>query len=166
MRVNFNYFISDAVFRYILEAVALVAREGWRLLPHYRFDPATGLWRHGGGLVEPPLSLHDVRYTAKGMTFASHRHREPEPRLADYLAEARVLLADPPGPTFRPRPWPTSSWATTSATCAGSSCRSRPPRSWRSPERRRPRRAGRHSTGQTTSVSHFEGSGSASGSER
>ena len=29
--------------------------DGWRLLPHYRFDPPTGLWRHRGGLVEPPL---------------------------------------------------------------------------------------------------------------
>ena len=38
VRVNFNYFISETVFRYILEAVELVARHGWRLLPQYRFD--------------------------------------------------------------------------------------------------------------------------------
>ncbi len=103
VRVNFNYFISEAVFRYILEAVSLVAREGWRLLPQYRFDPVTGLWRHAGGLVEPPLSLHDVRYAAAGMEYPTHRHREPESRLADYLAEARSLLADPPAPATRPQ---------------------------------------------------------------
>ena len=34
---------------YIVEAVRLVAREGWRLLPDYRFDPATGRWRHRDG---------------------------------------------------------------------------------------------------------------------
>ena len=47
-RVNFNYFISETVFDYILDAVELVARDGWRLLPQYRFDPATGLWQHVG----------------------------------------------------------------------------------------------------------------------
>ena len=101
VRVNFNYFISETVFRFILDAVELVARHGWRLLPHYRFEPASGLWRHAGGQVEAPLSLHDVRYVGGGMRFATHRHQEPESRLADYLAEARALLADPPAPPTR-----------------------------------------------------------------
>ena len=39
VRVNFNYFIDDEVFEYIVEAVRLVAREGWRLLGDYRFEP-------------------------------------------------------------------------------------------------------------------------------
>src|SRR5450759_3034611 len=54
VRVNFNYFISEAVFAYILDAVDLVASDGWRLLPQYRFDPVSGLWGHRGGAVEPP----------------------------------------------------------------------------------------------------------------
>src|SRR5699024_7953521 len=84
--------------------VDLVAREGWRLLPQYAFDPATGLWRHRGGLPEPPLSLGDVSYADGRLAYPAHRHREPESRLAAYLAEARELLARPPaplaGPTF------------------------------------------------------------------
>ncbi len=96
VRVNFNYFISEAVFEFILDAVDLVARDGWRLLPQYRFDPATGLWRHAGGVVEPPLSLRDVRYKAGEMRYVAHRHREPESRLADYVEDARRLVADPP----------------------------------------------------------------------
>ncbi len=32
VRVNFNYFISEAVFEFLLDAVDLVARDGWRLL--------------------------------------------------------------------------------------------------------------------------------------
>jgi selenocysteine lyase/cysteine desulfurase len=103
VRVNFNYFISQTVFDYILEAVELVARHGWRLLPHYRFEPASGLWRHAGGQVEAPLSLHDIRYTASGVAFTAHHRREPESRMADYLAEARSLLADPPAPQARPQ---------------------------------------------------------------
>jgi hypothetical protein len=103
VRVNFNYFISETVFRFILEAVELVARHGWRLLPQYRFTPASGRWHHDAGQVEAPLSLHDVRYTANGMRFATHHHQEPESRLADYLAEAHALLARPPAPNMRPQ---------------------------------------------------------------
>ena len=96
VRVNFNYFISEAMFEFILEAVTMVAEEGWRLLPQYRFDPATGLWRHHGGLVEPPLSLGDVRYPGGLMTYPEHRRHAPESRLADHLAEARAIVASPP----------------------------------------------------------------------
>ena len=31
MRVNLNYFISDAVLDYLIEAVEIVASDGWRL---------------------------------------------------------------------------------------------------------------------------------------
>ena len=98
VRVNFNYFISEAVFEYILAAVELVATDGWRLLPHYRFEPATGLWRHAGPTVEPPLSLADLTYDDGRPSFTAHRHRETESRLTDYLAEARALVASPPAP--------------------------------------------------------------------
>jgi selenocysteine lyase/cysteine desulfurase len=107
VRVNFNYFISDAVFEFILDAVDLVAGDGWRLLPDYAFEPASGLWRHRDGRPEPPLSLHDIAYDASdgAMRWPAHRHTEPEVRLAGYLDEARAILARPPrpldGPTVR-----------------------------------------------------------------
>jgi selenocysteine lyase/cysteine desulfurase len=97
VRVNFNYFISEAVFEYIVAAVSLVAREGWRLLPWYRFEPATGLWRHAVGSPEPPLSLHDVSFGPDGVTYPAHRHTLAEDALADHLAEAERILADPVG---------------------------------------------------------------------
>ena len=48
-RVNFNYFISGAAADYIIGAAELIAADGYRLLPSYRFDPHTGLWRHASG---------------------------------------------------------------------------------------------------------------------
>jgi hypothetical protein len=102
VRVNFNYFIGEAVFEFILDAVDLVASEGWRLLPDYAFDAATGLWHHQAGRPEPPLSLRDIRYDDGSMTWTSHRRREPVTRLAEYLAEARERLAGPPAPVFTP----------------------------------------------------------------
>ena len=95
VRVNFNYFISEAMFEFIVAAVALVAREGWRLLPWYRFEPASGLWRHAAGSPEPPLSLHDVAFDGEGVTYTAHRHQAGEAALAEYLAEAERILADP-----------------------------------------------------------------------
>jgi selenocysteine lyase/cysteine desulfurase len=99
VRVNFNYFISEAVFGYVVEAVALVAREGWRLLPDYRFEPATGLWRHRRAAAEPPLRLADVTYGPDGqMRYPRHDDRAPESTLAGHLAEARALLDAPAAP--------------------------------------------------------------------
>ncbi|ARF81840.1 hypothetical protein HS99_0010000 [Kitasatospora aureofaciens] len=45
-RVSFPYFMSDTVRDFIIEAVDLIATEGHRLLPDYRFTPGSGLWRH------------------------------------------------------------------------------------------------------------------------
>jgi hypothetical protein len=93
VRVNFNYFIGEAVFRYVVEAVALVADHGWALLPDYRFDPVTGLWRHVAGPVEPPLRLDDVRFDERGDLVYPHAHeRAEESALPRYLEEARRLL--------------------------------------------------------------------------
>jgi len=100
VRVSFNYFISEATLDYIVQAVDLVARHGWLLLPEYRFNPATGLWRHKAGVVEPPLRLSQLRYDAQGrLRWPSRHERAPESALSDYLAEARDLftkLADQP----------------------------------------------------------------------
>ena len=94
MRVNFNYFISPAVFDYLVEAVSLVAREGWRLLPDYRFEPASGMWRHHGGPTEPPMRLTDVSYDADGaMRYPHHPDRAGESELAGYLDQARAVFA-------------------------------------------------------------------------
>jgi selenocysteine lyase/cysteine desulfurase len=95
VRVNFNYFISEAVFAYITEAVAMVARDGWRLLPWYRFEAATGMWRHAAGSPEPPLSLHDVSFSGDGVSYPAHRHEAGEEALDGHLAEAARILADP-----------------------------------------------------------------------
>jgi hypothetical protein len=104
IRVNFNYFISEAVFEFILDAVDLVATDGWRLIPEYRFEPATGLWRHAAGMAEPPLSLRDVRYENGLMRYAAHRHRAPDSALPGYLEEARLIVAGPRRTAAEPPP--------------------------------------------------------------
>jgi selenocysteine lyase/cysteine desulfurase len=94
VRLSFNYFLSDTVAQYLIDAVNLVAEYGWLLLPDYRFDLGTGLWRHRGGLAEPPLRLDDLCCEPSG---GLHRptppQRAPLSALAGYLDEATTLFA-------------------------------------------------------------------------
>ena len=94
-RVSFNYFISETVFQYLVDAVDLVAEHGWKLLPHYRFNPASGLWRHERGPVEPPLRLSQLSYdqtTGELLRPPLDVARADEDALAGYLDAARSLF--------------------------------------------------------------------------
>ncbi|MCP5024939.1 MAG: aminotransferase class V-fold PLP-dependent enzyme [Actinomycetia bacterium] len=94
VRVNFNYFIAEETFQYILDAVTLVADMGRLLLPYYRFEPDSGLWRHRDGEATPPVSLHDISYGEGSMAFARRPTTLPEGGLTRYLQRARELLAE------------------------------------------------------------------------
>ena len=98
-----------------------MARDGWRLLGDYRFDPTTGLWRHRDGPVEPPLRLRDVSYDADGaMTYPRHDDRPTSPSSRAYLDEARRILAAAAAARLLARQ--DAPDARTSTPCAGSSC--------------------------------------------
>ncbi|MFM9050562.1 MAG: aminotransferase, partial [Actinomycetota bacterium] len=82
---------------YVIESVRLVADSGERLLPLYRFEPATGLWRHHLGPVEPPLRMTDLSYDADGvLRYPHHDDRLPLSALQDHLTQARRLLQELP----------------------------------------------------------------------
>ncbi|WP_308186278.1 aminotransferase class V-fold PLP-dependent enzyme [Streptomyces sp. MNU76] len=99
-RLNFNYFISDTVRDYLVDAVGLVAAQGHRLLRDYRFDPHTGQWHHRSGPTASPLRLTDLRFDADGPIVApAPRHRRlGEEALAGQLEDARAVLAAQPAP--------------------------------------------------------------------
>ena len=98
VRLSFAYFMSETVFEYLVAAVNFVADYGQKLLPLYRFDPSSGLWRHRFALRKPPAALDDLTpVTPPGA---------PESVLPGYLDEAhrivRELEDDPPKPPARP----------------------------------------------------------------
>jgi selenocysteine lyase/cysteine desulfurase len=106
VRMTFNYFISDTVADYLIDAVSMIAAHGYRLLPDYRFDPHTGLWRHRSGGVVVPLRLADLGWPGSGSPSSSPSppRTAGEQALAGYLHEAAGLLATRPdhvgaGPT-------------------------------------------------------------------
>jgi selenocysteine lyase/cysteine desulfurase len=102
-RVNFNYFITDAVCDYLIDSVVLLAEHGWKLLPDNHFEPETGLWRHHNAAVKPLLSLADLHYDASGNLRYPAIHRcVSEVMLATQLEQARALLtARPDEPSWR-----------------------------------------------------------------
>ncbi len=112
VRVNFNYFLSDAVADYLIAAVRLVAREGWRLLGDYRFDVATGIWTHREGVVEPPLRLGAITYDEQGMHAPTSRLAGDESLLQQHLADGARILAEACEPDLTP---PTSAEGLVSA---------------------------------------------------
>lgn len=94
VRVNFNYFISEEVFEFILDAVDWVAEHGWKLVPEYEFCPSSGQWHHRAGRPKPPMSLHGIDYSRGMMEYRSRQSTEPEAALRNYLAEANAILAE------------------------------------------------------------------------
>ena len=123
VRINFNYFISEPVFEYVVHAVALIADHGHKLAPQYRFDPMTGLWRHRAGPVEPPLRL-DPSLLRRGRLAhlpARARHRSGErPGRLPLRSGRAVRVAPRASPT---RTASATGSARTSSTCGGSTCR-------------------------------------------
>jgi len=125
-RLNFNYFLSPAVAEFITDAVELVAAEGHRLLPEYRFDPRSGQWRHAGGACPPPVSISELCRCVDGEPAASQRRTAPvgEEVFPGYLAQARALVAArgelvADGPTGLGREFEALRWFPLPSACLG-----------------------------------------------
>jgi len=93
VRVNFNYFLSETQFQFLLDAIHLIATDGWRLLPHYHFDPDTGDWHHRNLDRGQVMRLAEVSYRTGKMAYRSRHATEPEWALPGYLDEARRIVA-------------------------------------------------------------------------
>ena len=68
VRLNFNYFISEETFAYILQAVEKIAEHGHKMLGAYRFDAGRGVWSYAGEMGAghelncDELKLSDISY--------------------------------------------------------------------------------------------------------
>jgi selenocysteine lyase/cysteine desulfurase len=91
-RVNFNYFIDPAEYAFVVQAVNLIAVYGYRLLPDYQLDIATGLWTHREGSPYAPTDLSDLRVEPTGVTLPAPPPELDDPAYEATLAEARRIL--------------------------------------------------------------------------
>ena len=92
-RLNFNYFISEETFDFLIQAVQIIATEGWKLLPQYIFDPMTGQWKHRDAKAKVRMRLHNLRYRNGHLSYPARHMTAPEWVLPDYIEEAKQLLA-------------------------------------------------------------------------
>ncbi len=90
VRLNFNYFIDDDTFDYLVEAVVFVANRGAELLANYRFEPQSGLWLHRNPR-QVPMSLHDISYSSDGLHYEDHRTRLGNVPLSDFISQAHDI---------------------------------------------------------------------------
>jgi hypothetical protein len=100
-RVNLHFTMSESTVDYIIEAVDLIGRYGHRLLPDYRFDPASGHWRHARAPTGPSRSFADLLCAVTGVPAPEPTERPParlpEAALtAGYLTHARGLFRAAP----------------------------------------------------------------------
>ncbi len=94
VRVNFNYFCSEAEIDHILEAVNFIADHGWKLLPQYDFHADSGLWHHGDREPEAIHDLKDLHFEGPRCRHSSSFLTEPQSALPGYLDAARSLVSD------------------------------------------------------------------------
>lgn len=92
-RLNFNYFITEAQFEFILSAVDFVATHGWKFLTHYTFEPGPGNWVHRSPPTSPQRSLTDIDYASGHLEYRRRHETEPESVLKTYLEEAHRQVA-------------------------------------------------------------------------
>jgi selenocysteine lyase/cysteine desulfurase len=99
IRLNFNYFIDEEEFEYLLRAIELVAEHGWRLLPYYKFDQSTGVFQYQGQPMQLAASLDT-------WNFAGLEASPGESTVLDLAghceaAEAELLNGDRTGETYQ-----------------------------------------------------------------
>lgn len=87
VRLNLNYFVSEAECDYIVAALKLVAEHGWRILPAYQLDPENGSWRYGGRERVLPVELASLLSGEVEVSMSV-----PEPDFEALLEEGRELL--------------------------------------------------------------------------
>ncbi|MCA0893935.1 aminotransferase class V-fold PLP-dependent enzyme [Microbulbifer agarilyticus] len=99
VRLNFNYFIDEDTFEYLLRAVELVAEHGWKLLPYYYFDTANGTWRYQKKALSPEVSLNTLDFSEP----AAAASAQVDTSYAELLAQAEqeLLRTDREGEIYR-----------------------------------------------------------------
>jgi len=77
-RFSLNYFTSNAEIQYILDAVAVIAEKGFKLLPAYEVSEKTGIWQHRHHqrkLLDLDWSANKCNDSAQDIDFSSVMHQ-------------------------------------------------------------------------------------------
>uniref|UniRef100_A0A7S1KL75 Aminotransferase class V domain-containing protein n=1 Tax=Percolomonas cosmopolitus TaxID=63605 RepID=A0A7S1KL75_9EUKA len=95
-RLNFNYFLDETQFNYIVDAVDFIATHGWKLLPHYTFYPDTSEWIHYDQKKNINRRwLHNISYEDGTFSYRQQVNTKVSDKMyARYLKEAKTIVED------------------------------------------------------------------------
>ncbi|MBL4800296.1 MAG: aminotransferase class V-fold PLP-dependent enzyme [Emcibacter sp.] len=102
VRLNFNYFIDEETFEYILRAVELIAEHGWKLLGRYEYEPKHGIWRCRKGLKVFCCDLNDISYGQAGLRSGIKKPSVNRLPLSEYIDCAEKILMESDVDLFHP----------------------------------------------------------------
>ncbi len=89
-RLNFNYFIDQNTFDYLIGALTLVAEHGWRLLASYQFNQESGTWEYLAGHSTTTLSLDDLLDSA--VLDKINQQTVSSSSFAEYLVQGEQIM--------------------------------------------------------------------------
>ncbi|CAG4960891.1 unnamed protein product [Colias eurytheme] len=96
-RISLPFFMSEHELAFVLEALKMVATEGWKILPQYAVNAETGQWRHHTcSVLRDKKSLYSLRFHDGKIT--AHERRVSGPGIfpqtyTECLQTARNLFS-------------------------------------------------------------------------
>ncbi|CAB9504836.1 Cysteine desulfurase [Seminavis robusta] len=106
-RLGFSYYMSEETVKYMIDAVNLVANEGYKLLPHYQVNLRNGSWSYRGGCSADsyekpkPMQLWDFR-SPYCICFYSRPTTVTKKDLKACMKHAQRVLKVTPNPVVQP----------------------------------------------------------------
>ncbi|CAG9571672.1 unnamed protein product [Danaus chrysippus] len=95
-RISLPFFMSENELAFVLEALKMVATEGWKILPQYVVNSETGQWRHHScSVLRDKKSLYSIRFNDGKITANERRVSGPgifPQTFAECLQTARNLF--------------------------------------------------------------------------
>ncbi len=89
VRLNFNYFIDEDTFNYLVSAIELIAQYGAALLPYYQFDSGSGTWCYQGEKMNLVSNLNTLNFREVSPKNTARRCETP---LSEILSNAKDEL--------------------------------------------------------------------------
>ncbi len=97
VRLNFNYFLAEETFDYMLSAIELIAKAGWRMLPYYEYNDASGIWAYKGEGMKLNMRLADISYQDGRFSIPKKDMGGRCPSLDACLSQAEDILLNSKG---------------------------------------------------------------------
>lgn len=97
-RLSFPYFMNDDTIMFVVEAVAMVAEHGWKVLPQYIINPESGQFSHHHYRTQKERHwLSNISYDTGRITYPTHSSHTSVASYEVILKSALDIFSTAPG---------------------------------------------------------------------